>query len=98
MFPPVEVLFISVFLTILAALATVAIVSFVRARRDLSTGRAEPIRWALDFGELPASFRQCRHALTGEAPGRICPNAFDCRSCANHPEFRRIEAGEGPDM
>jgi hypothetical protein len=97
MHPGAEVFFISVFATIVAALATVALVSFVRARRDLANGRADPIRWSVDFKELPASFRQCRHALTGEAPGRVCPNAFDCRLCANHARFRQAQAGESLD-
>jgi len=106
MFPGVDgfewtfghVFFISVFLTIVTALAVIAIVSLVRAGRDVSAGRADPIRWSSDFGELPSSFRQCRHALTGEAPQRICPNAFDCRLCANHPKFRQARQDQGPDM
>ncbi len=106
MFPEVDgfdwtfghVFFISAFLAIVAALAAVAIVSLTRAVRDVSRGRSEPIRWSLDFAELPAPSRQCRHALTGEAPNRICPNAFDCRVCTNHPKFRQAKAGEGSDM
>jgi len=106
MFPGVDgfhwtfghVFFVSVFLTIVGALAAVAMISLVRARRDVSTGRAEPIRWSLDFQELRPSERQCRHALTGEAPDRICPNAFDCRVCKNHPKFRQGQVGESADM
>ncbi len=106
MFPGVDgfdwsfahVFFVSVFLTIVGVLAAIAIVSLTRSFRDVLDGRAEPIRWSLDFSELPESFRQCRHALTGEAPGRICPNAFDCRDCAKHPKFRQAKAGEGSDI
>jgi hypothetical protein len=106
MFPGVDgfhwtfghIFFISVFLTIVAAIAMVAIVSILRAGRDVADGRAEPIRWAGDFRELPDGDRKCRHALTGEAPERVCPNAFDCRSCVNHPKFRQARTGEGPDM
>jgi hypothetical protein len=98
MFPGVDVIFISVFLTIVAAIALVVIVSLFRARRDLAGGRAESIRWAVDFGDLPVSDRQCRHALTGEVPDRICPNAFECRSCVNHPKFRQAPIDDGPDM
>jgi hypothetical protein len=106
MFPGVDgfhwtfahIFFISVFLTIVAAIAVVAMTSLARARRDVSTGRAEPIRWSMDFADLPASERACRHALTGEAPGRICPNAFDCRGCDNHPKFRQTRRGDGADM
>ena len=106
MFPGVDgfhwtfahIFFVAVFLTIVSALAAVAILTFMRAARDVANGRAEPIRWASDFSELPATFRQCRHALTGEAPQRICPNAFDCRVCSNHPKFRQAKAGDSPDL
>jgi hypothetical protein len=106
MFPGVDgfhwafghIFFVSVFLVILAALGAIAIVSFARARRDVATGRAVRIRWSEDFEELPASFRQCRHALTGEILNRVCPNAFDCRLCDKHPKFRQMTAGEGPNI
>jgi hypothetical protein len=98
MFPAIDALFISIFGVILTTIAAVLIVSLMRARHDLSTGRADPIRWSQDFAEFPASDRWCRHALTGEAPSRVCPNAFDCRHCTNHPKFRQASRGEGPDM
>ena len=106
MFPGVDgfhwtfghIFFISVFLTIVTAIVVVAIMSLMRARRDVSMGRAEPIRWRGDFAELPLSDRKCRHALTGEAPDRICPNAFDCRNCTNHPKFRQARRASGPDI
>jgi hypothetical protein len=105
MFPGVDgfhwtfghVFFISVFLCVVATLAVVTLLSLARARRDISTGRDGTLRWSRDFGELPAPLRQCRHALTGEAPDRICPNAFDCRRCSNHAKFRQANAGEGGD-
>jgi glycine cleavage system H lipoate-binding protein len=96
MFPGVDgfhwtfghIFFISVFLCVVTALAGVAIVSLARAGRDFRDGRGEAIRWAAEFSDLPRSDRTCRHALTGEAPDRICPNAFDCRACAEHPRFQ----------
>lgn len=106
MFPGVDgfhwtfghIFFVSVFLTVVAAIAIVAITSVVRARRDVATGRAEPIRWRADFTDLPRSERSCRHALTGEAPGRICPNAFDCRTCSNHSKFRQKPGSNDSDI
>jgi hypothetical protein len=106
MFPGVDgfhwtfahIFFVSVFLTVLAGIAMVAIVSLARAGRDVASGRTEPIRWKVDFGELSTGDRKCRHALTGEAPDRLCPNAFDCRSCTNHPKFRQAKADEAPDI
>ncbi len=88
-----HIFFVSVFLCILTAIGVVAATSFWRAGRDLRSGRAGKIRWSMEFGELPARDRACRHALTGEAPGRVCPNAFDCRECANHAKFRQSEVG-----
>lgn len=31
---------------------------------------------------VPAQERLCRHAITGRAPGKVCPNGFECASCA----------------
>jgi glycine cleavage system H protein len=36
---------------------------------------------------LRAAERECRHNLTGEMPGRLCPLAFDCRECEKHAKF-----------
>ena len=106
MFPGVDgfhwtfghIFFVSAFLLIAGTLATVAAVSAFRAGRDVASGKAEPIRWNSSFAELPEGSRQCRHALSGETPGRICANAFDCRKCPNHPKFKVLRTGEGPDM
>ena len=106
MFPGVDgfhwtvghIFFIFGVFAIVSAIAGIVIVTLARVRRDLATGRTEPIRWSADFADLPASDRWCRHALTGEAPGRICPNAFDCRNCVNHPKFGQARRGDGPDI
>lgn len=105
MFPGVDgfhwtfghVFFVAAFLSIVAAIAGIVLASLTRSRRDITSGRAEKIRWSLEFGELPLEFRQCRHAVTGEAPGRICPNAFDCRQCGEHAKFRQTQAGRCGD-
>jgi hypothetical protein len=105
MFPGVDgfhwtaghIFFVSAFLSIAAAIAVVAILSITRTRRDIAAGRAGSLRWSADFSELSPSDRQCRHALTGEAPGRVCPNAFDCRNCSNHSHFRQSERGQAQD-
>lgn len=105
MFPGVDgfhwtfghVLFLSVFFTVVAAIGAVAIVSLLRAGHDFAAGRAQSIRWTMDFADLPVSDRRCRHALTGEVPGRICPNALDCRSCGDHAKYRQAQAG-GSDI
>ncbi len=105
MFPGVDgfrwtfghVFFISAFLSIAAALASIAALSLLRARKAVEDGKSEWLRWRADFAELPVPYRQCRHALTGQEPGRICPNGFDCRTCTNHAKFKSVRAGEGPD-
>jgi hypothetical protein len=105
MFPGVDgfhwtaghIFFISAFLCVAATIAVVAFVSLSRAARDLAQGRGGAIRWSADFADLPANGRQCRHALTGEAAGRVCPNAFECRTCTNHPRFRQFERGAAQD-
>lgn len=96
--PSAEIFFISAFLCVAGAIAVVLVLSFLRARRGLATGQETAIRWAADFADLPKSDRRCRHDLTGEAPGRICPNAFDCRVCSNHLRFRKARRNEAPDM
>jgi glycine cleavage system H lipoate-binding protein len=46
--------------------------------------RNAAIAWHVNFEDLPRDERACRHAITGELPGRICDRAFDCNGCANH--------------
>lgn len=89
--------FIAFFLSIVGVIALILAISGARAGRDVATGRSESIRWSLDFTEIPPAGRQCRQALTGEVPDRVCPNAFDCRFCSHHARFPRARADNGPD-
>ncbi|HYN04881.1 MAG TPA: glycine cleavage system protein H [Vicinamibacteria bacterium] len=82
----------SVLLTVAGSLA----VAVWRARRDALEGRAAAIAWHGDFEEMPASARACRHQLTGEAPGRVCENGFDCRPCAAHGHFEDLGRPDAP--
>ncbi len=66
--------------------STIAI-AMRRAITDFRAERAEALRWHADFEDLPDRWRRCRHELTGEVASRTCPNAFDCRHCAEHPKF-----------
>jgi hypothetical protein len=80
---------------VLATVAGSLLLASWRAVRDARDGRAPAIAWHGEFEDMPASARACRHQLTGEAPGRACDNAFDCRHCAGHPHFeglRRVDA------
>lgn len=79
-----HILFLTLFGLVLAAVAITTLTALWRTRKAHST-------WHSDFEDLPEAERQCRHALTGTAPGRTCPNAFDCRGCQQHAHFAALE-------
>lgn len=87
-----RIIFLSAFYTVLAIIGTTFVCALVRARRDLRRKQVEAIRWQVDFHDLPVADRACRHALNGEMPGRVCPNAFDCRGCTTHAKWIGGEA------
>jgi glycine cleavage system H protein len=76
---------------VLTAVGATLALALWRARRDLRERRAAAIAWHGDFEEMEPAARACRHQLTGAAPGRTCPNAFDCRHCADHPRYAALE-------
>jgi hypothetical protein len=80
-----HVAFFGAFYGVVLAIVVTLVLAARRAVRDRR--RVEEIAWRAEFEELPPAARACRHQLTGEAPGRECDNAFDCRSCATHPAF-----------
>ena len=82
-----RIVFLGAFYSVAATIGATLLCALMRSRRALARNEAGSIRWHSDFGDLPADARACRHALTGEMPGRICPNAFDCRACARHAQF-----------
>jgi glycine cleavage system H protein len=81
---PFHLVFLGVFAFVLATIAVTLVVVAVSARRAVTRGRAASILWQHEFEELPSSAKECRHALTGELPGRHCDRAFDCRGCETH--------------
>lgn len=84
--------FFGAFYAVLAVVASVLVLGLRRALADERAGRAHAFAWLAAFDDLPARDRACRHQLTGEAPGRVCDNAFDCRRCAAHPSFEALRA------
>jgi hypothetical protein len=80
-------IFLGAFYTVVVVVATTMLNALWRAHRDLSTGKAEDIRWHSDFHDLSAADRTCRHVLTGEFKSRECPRAFDCRECETHAKL-----------
>ena len=89
-FATASYVFLGAFYTVLIVVATTLLNAFLRARRDLRSGKAEEIRWHSDFHELAAGDRSCRHVLTGEFQSRECPHAFDCRQCETHAKLIAI--------
>src|SRR5512143_2291399 len=85
-----HVVFFGALYSVVAAIAGALALAGWRAFRDAREGRSASVVWHADFEDLPASARACRHQLTGEAPGRACDNAFDCRRCASHPAFEAL--------
>ncbi len=82
-----HILFLGAFYTVVLIVGTTVLYSLLRTHRALRSGREPAIRWISDFHDLPARDRACRHALSGQAPGRRCERGFDCRDCAEHAGF-----------
>lgn len=78
------VTFLGGFYSVLTAVVTTLVCALRRSRRAFAAHRIAQVRWQSDFHNLSQADRACRHALTGEMPGRECPNAFDCRHCETH--------------
>jgi hypothetical protein len=87
-----HVLFVTIFASVMLVIASTAIAAMLRARRDVRSGRLEPIRWHADWEDLPERDRRCRHDIAGEVIYRVCPHGFDCRGCGDHPRFGGTDA------
>jgi len=79
-----QYIFIGAFVVILTAIALTLMLAAWRTRRALRKAPVEKIGWEGAFEDLPEPARACRHAFTGERPGRICKHGFDCRECEGH--------------
>lgn len=90
---PVHLVFLNVFGIVLVSLISLLVLAVVRTVRILRQGKAEAVRWAEDFHDLPAASKACRHELTGEVGHRTCSNGFDCRTCKGHEAFLSASAG-----
>ncbi len=93
-----RIVFLSAFYAVAATIAATLLCALLRARQALRRREAEAIRWHTDFADLPTVDRACRHALTGEMAGRVCPNAFDCRICAPHAKLCGAGVPACPDV
>ncbi len=89
-------IFLGAFYSVIAIVAATLARAFIRARRAIADGEAERVRWHSEFHDLPVQARLCRHALTGELPGRECPNAFNCARCETHAELLAAHPSAAP--
>lgn len=85
---PGHVIFLGIFYSVLVVVFCTLIIAAARSLRGFRRERVEGLRWHADFEDLPERARACRHELAGEIDRRTCPNAFDCRHCADHPKFQ----------
>ncbi len=92
MFPGIEgfhwtighVTFLGIFYVVVLMIAATAALALWRAVRDRRARRTETIAWKVNFHDLPALDRVCRHVFTGEFRQRFCDHELDCRQCRVH--------------
>jgi glycine cleavage system H lipoate-binding protein len=89
-----HIVFLGAFYSVLLVVASTMVLALRRAILAFRAQRVEAIRWHADFDDLPAEARSCRHAITGEAPERICHRGFDCRSCPDHARLEEMRAAQ----
>ncbi len=85
-----NIIFLGLFFTVVTLIMITLIRTAIRSMRTMTPEHINEFQWHAGFEELPASARLCRHALTGEAPGRRCNNAFACDHCQEHLRFQHI--------
>lgn len=95
---PGTFIFLGAFFMVLAVLTTVVLRSTFRTLRLVRERTADAMLWKDQFQKLPAEARRCRHDTLGTAPGRLCPNAFQCGTCADHRAFRAQEGSRDFDL
>ena len=91
---PGYLIFLGVFYTVALVVAGAVVYALWRSFRTVQQDAAGKVMWHAAFEDLAPAERACRHAVTGELPGRVCDNGFDCRACRMH--LRLLYAG-GPD-
>jgi len=87
---PGHIIFLSLFAAVVLTIMSTIVSAVWRTASEFQTHRATEMCWHLNFAELPEAERCCRHQFAGRVPYRICPNAFDCRQCAQYAEFAAL--------
>lgn len=85
-----HIIFLSLFFSVVLIILTTVLRAVWRTAADFRSRHATETSWRLNFMELPEAERHCRHQLAGRVTHRICPNAFDCRHCAQYSEFAAL--------
>lgn len=93
---PFHFVFLGVFAAVLVTVVGTLGVAAVSARRAVARGNAASILWGHEVDELPSPAEECRHALTGELPGRHYDRAFDCKGLRDPREARGRGGGPAP--
>lgn len=89
---PGHIIFLTLFAVVLLTIVSTFVRAIWRTASDFRTHRAAETCWRLNFAELPETERRCRHEFAGRVARRTCPNAFDCRHCAQYAEFASLPA------
>jgi hypothetical protein len=87
---PNHVIFLCIFFAVVLTILTTVIRATLRTAADVRSGHVDETYWKLNFSELPEAERVCRHQFAGRVEHRTCPNAFDCRHCAQYAEFAAL--------
>jgi len=90
-----HIIFLGLFYTVLLVILNTLRVAVSRTLRDYRKRRTAAIAWHTNFEDLPPAERACRHSFTGELPGRVCPQGFDCAHCERHAA---LVAHNGPQL
>lgn len=84
-------IFLGVFFTVALVVAGTVLVALWRSFRTVQKKQEGRVYWHTAFEELTPEERRCRHAITGELPGRCCDHEFDCRGCRMHARLQFSE-------
>ena len=90
-----HIIFLGVFYAVVLVVISTLLVAAWRTLRDFRRNRAASIVWHENFEDLPLAERACRHACTGEMPGRVCELGFNCGQCEKHGKFVSVLASHG---
>jgi glycine cleavage system H protein len=89
-----HLIFLGAFFSVATVIVSTTAYAVARVVKAFRSQKVESIRWKVDFEDLPAKARFCRHELTGEVLGRTCRNGFDCGNCETHQSSERSRQPE----